>query len=131
MGRPGHPLLARADRRDGQSNQTVRVVGGADSWISALTVATPRIIRNNDAVRIARAPARLTATDSAITPAISISSMTTPMRINARRPPAYAVASKREPSPSVQIIDDFRDAVGVARERHCAITFRVGLHGAT
>ena len=130
MGRPGHPLLARADRRDGQSNQTVRVVGGADSWISALTVATPRIIRNNDAVRIARAPARLTATDSAITLAISISSMTTPMR-NARQPPAYPVASKRESSPFVQIVDDFRDAVGVARERQCAITFRVGLHGAT
>ena len=113
------------------SNQTVRVAGGADSWISTLTVATPRIIRNNDAVSIARAPARLTATESAITLAISISSMTTPKRINARQPPAYPVASKRESSPFVQIVDDFRDAVGVARERQCAITLRVGLHGAT
>ena len=85
-GRNVHARLARADRlgRTG-SNQTVRVVGGAGSWISALTVATPRIIRNSDAVRIARAPARLTATDSAITPAISISSMTTPMRPQCKR----------------------------------------------
>ena len=67
------------------SNQTALVAGGADSWISTLTVVTPRIIRNNDAVRIARAPARLTATDSAITPAISINSMTTPMQPQCKR----------------------------------------------
>ena len=113
------------------SNQTVLVAGGADSWISTLTVVTPRIIRNNDAVSIARAPARLTATDSAITGnfyQLHDHSDATSMQ-DGRHP--IAVASKRESSPSVQIVDDFRDAVGVARERQCAITFRVGLHGAT
>ena len=90
-GAMGWQTRAEAEWETGRtgSNQTVLVAGGADSWISTLTVVTPRIIRNNDAVSIARAPARLTATDSAITLAISISSMTTPMRINARQPPAY------------------------------------------
>ncbi len=82
--------------------------------------------------RITRAPARLTATDSTITPAISNSSIATPMRPHCKRVATPGEAgSELASSPRVQIVDDFRDTVGFTRERHRPIAFRAGLHGAT